>query len=564
MPPERLSYRLIRRVAAHGAVEVYFARLADGRPVAVKRVRLDPTDSPAERTREADIAGQLEHPSIVHLLAVEEGDEYLSLIFEWIHGVDLARIFSAGRLSCDAAIYLASELFCALDYAHTQAGVIHRDVSPQNVMIEWSGRVVLTDFGISKRLGSPRTTGIHVRGKLGYMSPEHYEGLELDARSDLFAVGVLLYEGMAGRKPFGDRRQEIVSRLLGTFKITPLPQVRPDIAPALAEVVAGLLERERARRYPTAREARMALPCDAQGRAELVALLRRLDRFGGMQGWREQVTATAVPHYMPHCAHALEIAAAPQRRVSAAVGFAMGVIAAFVVSVLLFMDHEAPAADRLRLPPPAATHEIVRVDDDAAVGVSEERVEVEPSLELSQPLTAPKPKRPAATARPKSKAVTKQKLEQDLAAVSRQIEELREPAMLMGEARLAAGWAQRRDIEIQRSVRGKGISITATRAVLSDQALWLYIHLVNESNRPFTVNQLSVTTDGEDDHAQVVSINSGVPTLPAGAQGLIAPNAVATGLVRIAQPGQLGGRPLTLIVIGGEGAQRLELKNLIW
>lgn len=276
-----LDLQLGDRLALGGSTEVRVATLPDGRAAVVKRPLLHfASDEIVTRNlhREADIAGTLDHPNVVSLLGVmHEPETGLSLVYESVDGLDLAALLDAGPLPVAAAVYIAGEMLSALDYAHRERGLFHRDVKPPNVMISWDGAVKLTDFEVAKELGSSPTTGVLVRGSPCYMSPEHLDEDEPDARSDLFALGVVLYEILTGRKPYGETRDKIIPRIFGTRPIDSVRSSRPEVSAELDQVVMTLIARRRSRRFQAAAEALAALlacPERLQGRAALVAVLR--------------------------------------------------------------------------------------------------------------------------------------------------------------------------------------------------------------------------------------------------------------------------------------------------
>ncbi|WP_428264923.1 serine/threonine-protein kinase [Haliangium sp.] len=269
----KLSQRLGRRMGVGGSAEVFQSTLPNGRRVAVKRL-VDGAGDQQPLLREAELAAALDHPNIVSVLDVQrERDGRVYLVLEHVDGVALARLLKVGPLPVEAAVYVAVELLAALDHAHNEVGIVHRDVSPHNVLVARDGAVKLADFEIAKPIDSGPTTGTLARGTPGYLSPEHLDGATLDARSDLFSVGVLLYEALTAQKPFGHTREQIIARLFGRKAPTPVTELRPEVPAELGAVVARLIERERGNRYATARDALRALPPCPQGRRQLVAYL---------------------------------------------------------------------------------------------------------------------------------------------------------------------------------------------------------------------------------------------------------------------------------------------------
>ncbi len=263
------SYVLEERLAAGGMAEIFRARRVGvagfARRVCIKRILPSLSD---EREfvemfiDEARTGAQLRHGNIVSIDDFGEVEGQYFLCMEYVSGVDLARLSSAisrdGRLlPFDVATYVASEVLKALDYAHRKLGVdghpldvVHRDVSPQNVLVSFSGEVKLTDFGIARAASRlHRTVGEVVKGKLAYMAPEQARGRPLDGRADLFALGVVFFEMLTGRRPFvGADEREVIDALLRGRRPR-VEDLRADVPPVLARVVDKLLASDAAMRY---------------------------------------------------------------------------------------------------------------------------------------------------------------------------------------------------------------------------------------------------------------------------------------------------------------------------
>ncbi len=237
---------------------------------------------------EARVSAQLRHAGIAQVLdfGVADGAHYLAL--ELVEGLDLHRLLRrlAARsetLSPELVTYLASQLAAALEYAHgddpPRPSVVHRDVSPSNVLIGRAGEVKLTDFGIAKAMRSTTrmTTTGHLKGKVPYMAPEYARSGRASPRSDLFSLGVVLHEALAGRRPFvGATEIETMQNILAG--------VRPDLAslcpaapPALLAVIDRLLAIDEGDRFENAAAVLDALPSTPTARRALADLVRRLD-----------------------------------------------------------------------------------------------------------------------------------------------------------------------------------------------------------------------------------------------------------------------------------------------
>ncbi len=210
---------------------------------------------------EARIAAQLHHPNIVQTFEVGEAEGRHYIAMEYAAGMSLDRILTECRargrlLPVSFCARVAAEILRGLSYAHELVdvqgeplAVVHRDVSPANVIVGWDGTVKVLDFGISKARthDTPIESGI-VRGKLAYMAPEQAEGQTVDHRADVFSTGVVLWEMLTGTRLF--RGGPGASS--GTDPIRPVIDVRPDVPEVLSDVVAMALQRNRAERYPTA------------------------------------------------------------------------------------------------------------------------------------------------------------------------------------------------------------------------------------------------------------------------------------------------------------------------
>jgi serine/threonine protein kinase len=210
--------------------------------------------------REASIAASLRHSNIVGVIDVDEQAGYL--VLELVDGVDLRALLNAApnhRLSGELATLITLELCKALAYAHGRNrygqldGIVHRDLSPSNVLVSYAGEVKLTDFGVARAMradAEPLSTT--VKGKLCYMSPEQARGQVLDGRSDLFSLGVVCYELLSGQRPFDGQSDADTLLRVTQGQHTPLIEVAPDVPGGLAMVVERLLSRDREQRYASA------------------------------------------------------------------------------------------------------------------------------------------------------------------------------------------------------------------------------------------------------------------------------------------------------------------------
>ena len=302
------KYRLGERIGGGGMAEVFEATLVGvagfERPVAVKRM-LPALSSDATFgamfVNEARIASLLHHANIVTVLDFDrDGEGRFFLVMELIRGMDLRQLADSGVLPVDVAVHIACEMLRGLDYAHElehegkRLGIVHRDISPHNVMISWDGQVKLVDFGIAKAVAA---TGVSrsgtLKGKLAYMSPEQAGAVELDGRSDVFAVGVVVHELLTGERLFrGSTEPEVLARVL----TQPIPRPgdrRAGVPPAVDAAVMEMLERDRDRRVASAHDALEALlsTANARGGLELERLLS--ERFPDRARKRRSATAAS-------------------------------------------------------------------------------------------------------------------------------------------------------------------------------------------------------------------------------------------------------------------------------
>jgi serine/threonine protein kinase len=264
------KYRLDQRLGGGGMAEVFLGSTqgAEGfsRKVAIKRVLPGFSDNPSFAqmfVSEAQISAQLQHPNIVSVLDFDRDSENrLYLVMELVEGRDLDTLMQTGVLPFSVVVYVIGEVLRGLGHAHdlpigsSIRGIVHRDVSPHNVLLSWEGAVKVSDFGIAKaKAASEATASVFIKGKPAYMSPEQANGEALDGRSDLFAVGIMMWEMLVGRRLFSgeDTRATLAAVLFG--QIPRLRSQRPDIPADLERVTMKLLERDLPARYATAEDA---------------------------------------------------------------------------------------------------------------------------------------------------------------------------------------------------------------------------------------------------------------------------------------------------------------------
>ncbi len=254
------SYRIEEPVARSGMATIYRAvDTRDSRQVALKIPHPDMEADPIlfdRFQREAGIGEKLNHPKVMHVFGGEKRSR-IYMVMEWCEGRLLRQILDEdGPLPHDRAIRIAIEVLDALDYIHAN-GVVHRDLKPENIMVDAKDTIKLIDFGIAGDSSARRLTYANFTATLGtpnYISPEQVKGQRGDGRSDIFAMGVILYEMLSGKLPFSGPSPlaAMNDRLLNH----PLPPrvADPSISPQLQEVLYRALERDPKNRYAKASE----------------------------------------------------------------------------------------------------------------------------------------------------------------------------------------------------------------------------------------------------------------------------------------------------------------------
>jgi len=251
-------YRIVRKIGAGGMANVYLAEDQElGRRVAIKILndRHANDDQFVERfRREAKNAAALSHPNIVSIYDRGEAEGTYYIAMEFLDGRSLKElIVGRGPAPVDVAVEYVRQILSALRFAHRH-GIVHRDIKPHNVLVDGEGRVKVTDFGIARAGTSQMTEAGSIVGTAQYLSPEQARGTATDQRSDLYSLGVVLYELLTGESPFdGDTPVEIAMKHLSTVPELPSTH-RPDLPRALDLVVMRALAKEPEDRYQSAEE----------------------------------------------------------------------------------------------------------------------------------------------------------------------------------------------------------------------------------------------------------------------------------------------------------------------
>jgi serine/threonine protein kinase len=260
-PGDQLDhYRLESLVARSGMASIYRATdLEKGRPVAIKiphpEVEADPLFYDRFK-REEEIGKKLDHPGVMKVYADDDRSR-VYMVMEWVEGRLLRQILiEQKKLPIDRAIRIALGICDALEYIHSK-GVVHRDLKPENIMVDTDDHVKLIDFGIAGSVGMRRLTFARLTQAMGtpdYISPEQVKSKRGDARSDIYALGVMLYEMLTGEVPFhGPNAFAIMNDRLLNNPIPPR-ELNPEISPQLQEIIYRALERKPENRYASVRE----------------------------------------------------------------------------------------------------------------------------------------------------------------------------------------------------------------------------------------------------------------------------------------------------------------------
>lgn len=310
LPRQFGRYLLFDRIGRGGMADIYLAQmkteLGVPRRVVVKAILPELSGDPRFArllVDEAKLVAGLRHANVVQVLDLGREGDRLFIAMEYVEGLDLNQLLA--RLSkrkialpTELALFIVREVLAALDFAHRAQnesgplGIVHRDVSPSNILISFEGEVKLCDFGIAKAfakapsssaehegggLDSEEESGAHIVGKAAYMAPEHARGEELDPRADIFSAGIVLYELCAGRRLYRGTEEEML-RLARKGEVPPLPERGLPHPEELQAILDRALAFDRDERFATAAEFLRALD-DYSLRAKLFASQLRFGAF---------------------------------------------------------------------------------------------------------------------------------------------------------------------------------------------------------------------------------------------------------------------------------------------
>src|SRR4051812_18965687 len=279
--PDNQRYRITDKIDAGGMAEVYrgIAESAVGglkKSVAIKRILPNLTKNKKFVSMfldEARVSMHLQHANIVGVFDIGMADTAYFIVMEYVEGANLKTIIESlrrqgQRMSVAHTLYILMEVCKGLQYAHDvtdpengrELGIVHRDISPPNILVSKRGEVKLVDFGLAKATSQLETTdpGV-VKGKFSYLSPEAASGKDVDRRADLFAVGILMYELLTGKRLFFGETDYQTVELVRQAKVPPIAAQNPDVTPELEQVVRKALARDVNQRFQSAGDLQDAL-----------------------------------------------------------------------------------------------------------------------------------------------------------------------------------------------------------------------------------------------------------------------------------------------------------------
>ncbi len=268
------KYTLLNRIAVGGMAEVFLARQEglEGfeKTICIKRIRPHLSSQPnfvQMFLNEAKLAAQLNHPNVVQIYDLGRVNDSYFIAMEYISGRDMSRIIPKAEKAGISfpmiyALRIASNVCEGLYFAHTKGdaygnplNIVHRDITPENILVSFSGTVKIVDFGIAKaNTQLEQTRAGEIKGKLSYMSPEQCMGHQLDARSDIFSFGSVIYEWITGYKLFTGENEMAILKSIIDGKIYPPSYFKEDVPEAVERILMKALEKDKTKRYQSAWE----------------------------------------------------------------------------------------------------------------------------------------------------------------------------------------------------------------------------------------------------------------------------------------------------------------------
>jgi serine/threonine-protein kinase len=298
-------YKIVRKLGEGGMGEVYLAEDTDlERKVALKFLAAPiahDADALERFKREAKAAAALSHPHIIAIHEVGVCDDQPYIAMSYVEGTSLSQMIREGQLPIGRAVDIACQICDGLVEAH-RSGIVHRDIKPDNIHVDRDGRVRILDFGLAMRPALPKITQEQTTlGTMGYMSPEQAMGKQVDHRSDLFSLGTVLYEMLAGRAPFDGPHPAAVLYAIVNQAPPPIRQFNAAVGDPIVSVLDQALEKEPARRYPSAGEMLAALRRAGGPAAQLERVRRKSRRtltVGAVALLGGLLLANVIDHFM--------------------------------------------------------------------------------------------------------------------------------------------------------------------------------------------------------------------------------------------------------------------------
>jgi serine/threonine protein kinase len=272
-PGDRMGdYEVLELLGAGGMGKVYKVRNVISNRIEAMKLALSPQEDEGEILdrfiREIRVHASLEHPNIAGLRTAQQAGEQILMVMEYVEGETFETLLQEGPLPMAEVVGYAVQVLEALEYAHAR-GIVHRDIKPANIMVTREGSVKLMDFGIAKSpLNGNITRAGRAVGSLSYMSPEQIQGApDVDVRSDLYQIGLWLYECLTGQRPFGGDSDYaiMIARLLQVAVST--STLNPAVPPEVSRVITKALEKNPADRYQSAAALKAALQRAGRGAA---------------------------------------------------------------------------------------------------------------------------------------------------------------------------------------------------------------------------------------------------------------------------------------------------------
>src|SRR3989338_5707931 len=268
------DYLILEKIAHGGMAQIYKAQTTDpkgtGRLVVIKRILphiSSNKDYISMLVDEAKMASQFSHGNIAQIYDFGRVDDDYFIVMEYVDGKTLGEIFKAFQsrpeaIPIDILVYVVMQVCQGLEYMHSRKdpqgkslGIVHRDISPQNVIVSHSSDVKIIDFGVAKAFDRESYTESGVlKGKFAYMSPEQVDGSDLDNRSDIFSAGIILWEMLTGKRLFKQRTNQMTIKAIRKAKVPKLRNIRSDIPKDLEKIILQALHKNRKKRYASAAE----------------------------------------------------------------------------------------------------------------------------------------------------------------------------------------------------------------------------------------------------------------------------------------------------------------------